>query len=176
MRKSQPTLKATLTPGAYAISINPQNQSKFQLRYWENFTTKSYVLGTLQNNARKITDIFGNTASFLLYPDISSPEQMYEGKIPRVHYHGIVYIHHPLLFHLITAQHLNNHKTTNKFSIELDTIEDLIYWVRYCTKSKPLFGLKYFFNSRAEPEYIYQMERSDNSESGASESSSDSES
>lgn len=171
MRKSQPTLKPWLTPGAYSISINPKNQSKFHMRYWENFTTKSYALGAIYSYAHKVTDIFGNTASFLLYPDISSPSEMYAGKFPRVHYHGIVYIHHPLLFHLILAQHMDKTKTSLQFSMEIDTIDDLIHWVRYCTKSRPLFGLKRFINPKAEPEYIFDMERSDNSESEDSENS-----
>lgn len=178
MGKSLPTLKSALQEGqVLSCSINPQNQHFFHAKYWENFTTKSFVLATCKRQIEKITDIFGNTATFMMYPDISSPESMFVGKYPRVHYHGFVVIHHPLLFHLIMAKHMCNEKSRNHFSMEIDTIDDFIHWTRYCLKSQPLFKLKYFYHSNnygAVSKFISDDEQGSSSLEDSSDSESDS--
>lgn len=105
----------------FAITINPDDSFQTirpgQRRFAE---VRRHVIDFLVNHKSNIDSVD-------LYPDISYPPAMYGGKYPRIHYHGII------VFKDI-IRYLETYDVHSHMSVEIDTIDNRKYWMKYCRK------------------------------------------
>lgn len=102
--------------GIYSITLNKQEQNWYILLRREEYEIREYY---------KMVQILKHCSTFVLFPEVS--------KVGRWHYHGRIEITDTYYFHVYAMPLIK------KFShIDLDTIEDDIAWLNYCTKDEEI--------------------------------------
>lgn len=111
----------------YAITIAPDDHRQyFGKDHNERLSqVQRYVTEYLKARLKYIEDV-------QLCTDISYPQTIGNGKLPRVHYHGTISFKNLPRF-------LLSHSGSEHLMIDIDTIDDPKYWKQYCRKFIKLF-------------------------------------
>lgn len=107
----------------YSITVNPDDHIQFRNKKDRPHHIRQYIFEHWE-------ELFpeGSLDDLVLYPDLSYPEYLGKGKYPRFHYHGIVKFKNVVHFLLNTS--IDQH-----FITEIDTIDDMVIWKKYCEKA-----------------------------------------
>lgn len=126
--------------GIYAITINPSDSLQKVTSVAYNEFTDSLVHKTSTTLKRYITissklvPILANY-KYKLWWDVSCPTDIYKGKFPRLHLHGVIYLTDYMLveeFLLKTSYILSEFNSIKLVKIEGE--KNLDKWLRYCRK------------------------------------------
>lgn len=110
----------------HTITICPNDDHQYQ--------NDVLRLQCVTNDVRELLyNHLGHSYPYELHTEVSYPQQSQEGKIARIHYHGIIYLT-PLLKATLFVEKL--HKINKWARIEIDTIKDITKWQLYISKNK----------------------------------------
>lgn len=115
-------LNKKFTTEALSITINPDKQHYGQGNRW----------GKVYNDVRKdIFEIMGTDTIYKIYicPDLSAPSPIIgDQKIPRIHWHGVIYLKDPPQFFT------RGLSAMNRYVVDIDTIDNMDIWMKYSKK------------------------------------------
>lgn len=87
--------------------------------------------------ALEFEDEEGNTSQgfdYELYQEMSEPKNIKDGKAGRIHYHGIIIIKNYQAWRSLLSYWMSS--LTCNGIIDMDTIDDMNTWYKYCTKQQ----------------------------------------
>lgn len=91
-------------------------------------------LRTVSDTIRQLLyNTLGHQFQYELYPEVSYPQTVQEGKGGRIHFHGIIYFK-PSQKTEFYVEHL--HKLSKHCRIEIDSIVDIKKWREYIEKDR----------------------------------------
>lgn len=107
----------------YTFNVNPENQ-------FDDYKNSRYL-----TRYKDIAKQWSTTLSELASKSESFSTKLWmETKNGRIHFHGVIQIHNPLMFDIIVLPLLKS-----MCSYEIDSIGELDRWLEYCTKQHPLW-------------------------------------
>lgn len=111
----------------YSITINLDNKHQAQIN--KNAFTK---MVKCKDYIRDILDKYNHHIYYLLHLDISEPKELNNNKYPRMHFHGCIMFKsdEAILDWLLMVCP----KLSAIAYVDIDTIDDLNIWEKYCKK------------------------------------------